>query len=95
MEAIGISLSTIALTSLLSTCIECFEYIDTAKTCERDLACLATRFTIEKVRLQVWGDSVGLKGSTVRCSQFESPHFRPIIEHNLNCIRLLLRTPSL
>lgn len=90
MEPASLTVGTVTLVSLLTTCVECFEYIDTAKSCGRDLELLKTKFAVEKARLLIWGDSVGLSSTnTARCNTIEAPRFRPIVEQILDCIRLL------
>ncbi|KAL8672427.1 MAG: hypothetical protein Q9168_003105 [Polycauliona sp. 1 TL-2023] len=91
MEPVGISIGAVGLISLLSTCVECFEYIDAAKTCGRDLELLTTKFAIEKARLLIWGESVGLCFmNPTAANKVESTHVRPIVEQILNCIHMLL-----
>lgn len=90
MEAASLTVGTVTLVSLLTTCVECFEYIDAAKSCGRDLELLKTKFAVEKARLLIWGDSVGLSSTnTARCNTIEAPRLRPIVEQILDCIRLL------
>ncbi|KAL9630209.1 MAG: hypothetical protein Q9204_004834 [Flavoplaca sp. TL-2023a] len=93
MEPVSLSIGAVGLVALLTTCVECFEYIDAAKSCGRDLELLTTKFAIEKVRLLIWGESVGILSSTTTTttttSKVESPHVRPIVEQILNCIRML------
>lgn len=90
MEPVSLSIGAVGLISLLTTCVECFEYIDAAKACGRDLELLTTKFSIEKARLLIWGESVGISSTNATGSnKVESPHFRPIVEKILNCIRML------
>ncbi|KAL8754830.1 MAG: hypothetical protein Q9199_004073, partial [Rusavskia elegans] len=90
MEPVSLSIGAVGLISLLTTCVECFEYIDAAKTCGRDLELLTTKFSIEKARLLIWGESVGISSTNATGSnKVESPHFRSIVEKILSCIRML------
>ncbi|KAL9024938.1 MAG: hypothetical protein Q9180_007768 [Flavoplaca navasiana] len=90
MEPVSLSIGAVGLVTLLTTCVECFEYIDAAKSCGRDLELLTTKFAIEKARLLIWGESVGILSSTTNTttSKVESSPVRPVVEQILNCIRL-------
>ena len=89
MEPVSISIGAVGLVTLLTTCVECFEYIDAAKSCGRDMELLTTKFAIEKARLLIWGESVGILSTPAGNTKVESPHVRPIVEQILNCIRML------
>ena len=90
MEPISLSVGAVALLPLLTTCVECFDYVDAAKSCGRDLELLATKFAIEKARLSIWGESVGIfSTNTAAYTKVDSALVRPIIEQILNCIRML------
>ncbi|KAL8878734.1 MAG: hypothetical protein Q9215_001851 [Flavoplaca cf. flavocitrina] len=89
MEPVSLTIGAVGLVTLLTTCVECFEYIDAAKSCGRDLELLTTKFAIEKARLRIWGESVGILSTTAGNTRVESPHVRPIVEQTLNCIRML------
>ncbi|KAI4178721.1 MAG: hypothetical protein LQ346_007353 [Caloplaca aetnensis] len=91
VEPISLSIGAVALVSVFTTCVECFEYIDATKSCGRDLELLAIKFAIEKTRFLIWGESVGLSSNDdkARSTKLDSPLCRPIVEQTLNCIRLL------
>jgi len=90
MEPVGFSIGVVALASLFTTCVECFDYIDAAQSYGRDSELLATKFDIVRSRFLIWGDAIGLlrEGN----SSIQSPSVRlsqPVIERILNCIHLL------
>ncbi|KAL8719499.1 MAG: hypothetical protein Q9225_003508 [Loekoesia sp. 1 TL-2023] len=91
VEPVSLPVGAIALASVFTTCVECFEYIDAFKACGRDMDILSTKFRIEKTRFLIWGDSVGLlpNGDSSPTTKLESPLCRPIVEETLNSIRLL------
>jgi hypothetical protein len=60
MEVVGLSLSAIALASLFKTCVECFEYYEATRDAEEDLKTILVRLDLEKTRLLIWGDQVGI-----------------------------------
>ena len=51
---------TIGIASLFSTCIECFEYFKAAQSLGDDLKILLVKLDIEKTRLLIWGNAVGI-----------------------------------
>ena len=86
-----ISLS-IGLASLFSTCIQCFDYIDSAKSYGRDFELLTTKLEIQKTRLLMWGQSAGVAfvdGPIERLWWWDSPLCRPVIQSILECIHVL------
>ncbi|KAE9368829.1 hypothetical protein N431DRAFT_561166 [Stipitochalara longipes BDJ] len=90
MEPVGFSIGVVALASLFTTCVECFDYIDAAQSYGRDSELLATKFDIVKSRFLIWGDAIGLLRDGN--NSIESPSVRlsqPVIERILNCIHLL------
>ncbi|KAI4232849.1 MAG: hypothetical protein LQ349_004749 [Xanthoria aureola] len=90
MEPVSLSIGAVGLMALLTTCVECFEYVDAAKTYGRNLELLTTKFAVEKARLLIWGESVGISSTNPTANnRVESPHVRPIVERILNCIRML------
>ena len=90
MEPVSLSIGAVGLMALLTTCVECFEYVDAAKTYGRNLELLTTKFAVEKARLLIWGESVGISSTNPTANnRVESPHLRPIVEQILNCIRML------
>jgi len=60
MEAVGLGIGIVGLASLFSTCLDCFDYIDSARSYERDSEILVGKLLIQRVRLALWGDLVGL-----------------------------------
>ena len=60
MEPVGLAFSTIALASLFSTCLECFEYFEAGQAIEEDFELLLVKLDVQKERLSTWGDLVGV-----------------------------------
>ncbi|KAI4221581.1 MAG: hypothetical protein L6R36_006801, partial [Xanthoria steineri] len=90
MEPVSLSIGAVGLMALLKTCVECFEYIDAAKTYGRNLELLTTKFAVEQARLLIWGESVGISSTNPTANnRVETPHVRPVVEQILNCIRML------
>ncbi|CAO1599060.1 hypothetical protein XANCAGTX0491_002806 [Xanthoria calcicola] len=59
-EALGVAASLISLASLFGTCIECFTYYRAAKDCPRQIKTKLVKLDIEKTRLLMWANQVGL-----------------------------------
>jgi Prion-inhibition and propagation len=59
-EVFGVVASAITLAELFKICIEAFEFVRHAKNQEVELQKLSLKLNIEKCRLFVWGQSMGL-----------------------------------
>src|ERR1700748_2109086 len=59
-EVIGTLASVATLAGLFKACMEGFEIIQIAKKQENDLKKLALRLNIERCRLYMWGQAMGL-----------------------------------
>lgn len=57
MEAIGL---VIGVAGLFSACLECLDLVDSARNYEHESEVLIAKFDIQRARLQIWGDLVGL-----------------------------------
>ena len=60
MEVAGFTIGAITLASLFSTCIECFDYIRSFQSSDEDFDMLLVKLDLEKTRLLIWGNSVGV-----------------------------------
>jgi hypothetical protein len=63
-EAIGLAVGVLGLAGLFSSCLACFDYVDSARSYERDSEILIGKILMQRVRLSLWGDLVGLNGHT-------------------------------
>ena len=64
MAGVGEVLGALGLAALFSTCIECFGYFKSSQRMEKDSDILLVKLDIEKTRLLVWGDAVGIFETT-------------------------------
>jgi Prion-inhibition and propagation len=64
LEIIGLSASAAALATLFSTCVECFEYFRAGQSLEPDLDTVLAKLDIEKTRLLIWGNHIGILNAT-------------------------------
>ncbi|MCJ1473406.1 hypothetical protein MMC13_002057 [Lambiella insularis] len=90
-EAAGLTIGIVALASLFSTCVECWDYIDRGRSHGRDYEILATQLDIEKTRFLLWGQTIGLLDvdGVGRDSTLDSPSVEKTIErclHNIHKI---------
>ncbi|KAJ5369217.1 uncharacterized protein N7496_008977 [Penicillium cataractarum] len=60
MDVLGVSLGAVSLVTLFKTCLELFETFENGKNLGKDYEILSTKVGIERIRLALWGDSVGL-----------------------------------
>ncbi|MCJ1384321.1 hypothetical protein MMC17_007437 [Xylographa soralifera] len=89
MEVTGLAVGVVALASLFTTCVECWNYIDTARSHGHDYELLATKLEVEKTRFLIWGDTIGLlkPDNNGRDVRLESPLVEEAIKGCLTCIR--------
>ena len=59
-QTAGLAASLVALASLFSTCVECFDYYKASQTFDEDYEILLVKLDLEKTRLLIWGDHVGI-----------------------------------
>ena len=93
VEPISLSFSAIALASLFSTCIQCFEYFESAKSQSKDFRLLTIKISIQKTILLKWGESVGLIKNNESIEMFcckEIPSYLLDVEELLQGIRARL-----
>lgn len=60
MEPTSIVIGAIGLTSVFSTCVECFDYIQLGRSFGGDYGKCVLRLDAAKVRLSRWGESLGI-----------------------------------
>jgi hypothetical protein len=92
-----ISLS-IGIASLFSTCVECFDYFKAAQSLAKDLNILLVKLDIEKTRLLIWGNAIGILkvDENERAPALRDPPKAAVVEETLKQIKeLLLGTEKL
>ncbi|KZL78848.1 tpr domain containing protein [Colletotrichum incanum] len=62
MDAAGLAIGAAALLTLFKTCLEMCDTIECGRRYGSDFEVLTTKVGIERVRLLLWGDSVGIPG---------------------------------
>lgn len=60
VEPVSLTIGVVALASLFSTCIECFDYFKAGQAIEEDFELLLVKLDVEKTRLLIWGNAVGV-----------------------------------
>lgn len=63
-EAVGLALGGIALVSLVSTCVEILEYVESARDLARDFRLALTKVSLIKQRLTDWGTAMSIDEAT-------------------------------
>lgn len=62
MDAAGVGIGTVALFSLFKTCLDMYDTLECGRRYGADYEVLTTKVGVERVRLSIWGDTVGLPG---------------------------------
>lgn len=68
MEPVGLALRVAGLAGIFSTCMECFDYVQRARSFGKDCGVCVLRLDIAKLRMSRWGQAVGLASGSVRNS---------------------------
>jgi hypothetical protein len=89
MEPISFAIGVIPLAALFNNCVEAFDYIQSSKSFGRDYQLLQVKLDVEKTRLLIWGDEVGLQDGNLHSSRFQIPQVQRTIHNILNCIFLV------
>src|SRR4051794_64066 len=91
VEPVSLTIGLVALASLFSTCVECFEYFRAGQDLEESLEILLVKLDLEKTRLLIWGNAVGiLKEDEARAIELSNATKIESIRRCLECIKLLL-----
>lgn len=91
-EVIGTVASVITLATLLKSSIEAFNLIQSARRQELDLRKLKLRLDVEKYRLSIWGEAMGLMkkpGSDMTSAPMSSCPFLGVVKDILQMIASL------
>ena len=84
---------TIGLASLFSTCIECFDYYKSAQSFENDIQIILVKLDIEKTRLLIWGNAVGILQASIqegRSATLEDSRNADLVQRCLEQMKSLL-----
>ena len=87
---IGLTASAITLASLFSTCIDCFDYFKTAQTFKKDSEILLVKLDIEKTRLLIWGNNIGILEARSSPHPLNDPVTSTVVEKGLESVKSLL-----
>jgi len=85
--AAGLAVGAISLAGMFTTCVQCFEMIESGTNYAEDLEIIYTGFEAQRVRLIIWGQTVGFERSPDHL--WEQPVVQEAIRRGLNCIELL------
>jgi hypothetical protein len=87
MEIPGLVIGGVALVGLFSTCLQCFDLIDTAADQSRSFEFTRVKFEDLHVRLRLWGTALNLNGEPDDI--LRGADVSVLIERRLPCIRML------
>jgi hypothetical protein len=72
MDPLGLAIGIAGLVPLFSVCVQLFDIIDSGQTYGQDYEILIAKVEVERVRLFLWGESVGLSGQDVNILESDS-----------------------
>lgn len=92
VEPVSLTIGVVALASLFSTCIECFDYFKAGQALEEDFELLLVKLDVEKTRLLIWGNAVGVlkPEGEGRVAELDNSQKAELIERCLGSIKSLL-----
>jgi Prion-inhibition and propagation len=90
VDPISLTIGAVALASLFSLCVQCFDLVDVASNLGLDYEILLVKLSIEKRRLMIWGEAVGiLRPDEDRDLLLDDPETRALVERILMNIQKL------
>lgn len=66
MEVAGLAIGVISIASLFQTCVQLFDVISLGRTRGKDYEILSCKLEVERLRLIVWGQKIGLSNPRTR-----------------------------
>ncbi|KAJ5646323.1 hypothetical protein N7490_002695 [Penicillium lividum] len=90
MNPVSFAVGIIGLAGLFSTCLEVVEKFDSKKEFGIESRSIRAQFKAQRLRLQQWGQDVGLQGDTLmekHSKQLDDPRTYSIVEELLSAIR--------
>lgn len=92
VEPISLTVGAVALASLFSLCIQCFDLIGVGCNLGLDYELLIVKLSIEKRRLMIWGEAVGiLRPDKDRDKLLDEPETRELIDRILSNVQKIFR----
>lgn len=90
VEPVSLTIGAVALASLFSLCVECFDLIEVGRNLGSDYDILILKLSIEKRRLMIWGEAVGvLRPDANRDPLLDDADTRKLVERILESIQKL------
>lgn len=83
MEVAGLAVSAVALATLFTTCLDCWDLIKLGRAKDRDYRILQTGLDAQRIRFVLWGHSHGLHRS--QCD-FRNPKIRQTASNTMRII---------
>lgn len=90
VEPVSLTVGAVALASLFSLCIQCFDLVEIGQKTGVDYEISVVKLSIEKRRLMVWGEAVGiLRPDQDRDPLLDEPETRKLVERILSSVQRL------
>ncbi|KAH8848001.1 hypothetical protein MCOR27_010961 [Pyricularia oryzae] len=99
VEPLGLALGVLGVAGLFKSCIDNFDIVVRAKNFGEDFDLLCTQLALQRLRLVLWGESLGLVASpqgdnTPYNIGLDRPDIKVVIEPSLDHLRRLLERAS-
>ncbi len=89
VEPISLSIGVVGLTALFTACIDVWDFVDAGRSQATNFSLLRTKLDIQRILFVIWGKKVGFGSPAGYDKRLDEPFIRPIIERNLNHIKLI------
>lgn len=92
VEPVSLTIGVVALASLFTTCLDCFEMIELGRHFSRDVEILMTKLESQRLIFAIWGNAVGLDHDGMEFNdRLIGPEIQVGIYRLLNCIYTLFQ----
>lgn len=89
MEAVGLAVGVVSLTSLFKTTLEIWEFVDAGRSHAQNFSLLRTKLDTQRVLFLIWAERMGFGTPAGHHAALDDPRISPAIEKIFKHIQLL------